>query len=109
MVEFLDERNADAIREAEDLRAAFSELLGSAAGRRVLMWVLDVSGIYGDAYQGNDAATNYVLGQKSMGLRVLDKINNVGPHAYPRMLLARADDIAMNNAALGKEDDDEAV
>ena len=94
-------------RAEADLDDAFRAILSTDEGKRVLFWVLEQANIYGDAYKGDDAATNYTLGQQSIGRRVLGLMNEISPRAYPALLLAVADDEAMARAAKEKENKDE--
>lgn len=107
MIDFLDQPNEENDRKHGDLRQSLAALLDNADGRRVLFWVLEQANIYGDAYKGDDAATNYTLGQQSIGRRVLGLMNEISPRAYPTLLLAVADDEAMARAAQMKEDPDD--
>lgn len=96
--------------EEADLDRSFRALLSSDEGRRVLFWVLEQAGIYRDAFAGNDAATNYVLGSQAVGRRLIQRIDLIDARLYPRLLLDVADMREMERAAAhGEEDDDEAV
>lgn len=106
MTDFLDQPNADEVRKHDDLRQSLAAVLANADGRRVMFWVLGQADIYRDAYTGDDAATNYTLGQQSIGRRVLGLMNEIDPRAYPKLMLAVAEDEAMARAASEKEDDD---
>lgn len=96
-------------RDQEELRAALAGLLSVAQGQRVLFWVLEQAAIYRDAFSGDDAATNYVLGQQSVGRKLIDLMEQIDPRTYPRLLLAIADLKAMDQAAadMDKPEDDE--
>lgn len=99
-------------RDREELTRAFRDVLASASGKRVLFWILEQSAIYRDAYSGDDAATNYTLGQQSIGRKLINHMDQIDPRIYPTLLLAVADLQAMDRAATEraqKEDDDEAV
>ena len=65
-------------------------LLRLPQGRRVLMWVLQQCGVYHSIFTGDDAATNFNLGRRDIGLRVLSMIESVDREAYPRLLLMAA-------------------
>ena len=109
MTDFLDQPNPENDRKHEELRRSVAAILSSAEGRRVLFWVLEQAGIYRDAFTGEDAATNYRLGQQHIGRRILDLMNEVNPRAYPTLMLAVADDEAMAQAAQMKEDADDVA
>ena len=96
-------------RDQEELRAAMAGLLSIPQGQRVLFWVLEQAAIYRDAFSGDDAATNYLLGQQSVGRKLIDLMDQIDPRTYPRLLLAIADLKAMEQAAddMDKPEDDE--
>lgn len=93
------------------LREALRALLAHDDGRRVVFWVLEQAGIYRDAYSGEDAATNYVLGSQAVGRRLIGLMDQIDARLYPRLLLDVADMREMERAAAAqqKEDDDEAI
>ena len=95
-------------RKLED---ALSILLKREEGRRVLFWVLEQAGVYRDAYTGDDAATNYVLGSQAVGRKLIGLMDQVDARLYPRLLLDVADMREMERAAVAQdgEDDDEAI
>lgn len=85
--------------EREELQKAFRALLTVVEGKRVLFWILEQCAIYRDAFSGDDAATNYVLGQQASGRKVLAAIDEIDPRLYPRLLLDIAEIKAMDRAA----------
>lgn len=101
---------ADDYRQSE-LAKALASVAGSHEGRRVLFWVLEQAGIYQDAYSADDAATNYRLGQQSIGRRLIEAFDLVDPRAYPRLLLDLAEMQELDRAAVAAmvkpEDEDE--
>lgn len=93
-----------------DLKEAVASLVQRDDGRRVLFWVLEQAGIYRDAFSGEDAATNYVLGSQSVGRRLIGLMDQIDARIYPRLLLDVADMREMERAAAhGEDDEDEAV
>lgn len=96
-------------REAEELRAALEGMLSVPQGQRVLFWVLEQAAVYRDAFSGDDAATNYVLGQQSVGRKMIDLMDQIDPRTYPKLLLSIADLKAMDQAAqhMEQQEDDE--
>jgi len=96
-------------RDRQNLLDAFKAVLATPQGKRVLFWVLEQAAIYRDAFSGDDAATNYVLGQQSVGRKLIDLMDQIDPRTYPRLLLAIADLKAMQQAAedMTKPEDDE--
>lgn len=102
-------------RDQADLNTALQEVLKSPSGKRVLFWVLEQAAIYRDAFAGDNNATNYVLGQQSVGRKLIDRMGEIDPRAYPTLLLEIADMKAVALAAVEKpkpkqwDDDDEQV
>lgn len=98
-------------REFNLTRDAFKAVLATADGKRVLFWVLEQAGVYRDAFSGDDAATNYVLGQQSVGRKLIGMMDELDPRTYPKLLLDIADLKAMELAAAKPdepEDDEDA-
>ncbi|MGJ5032275.1 hypothetical protein ACQR1I_35935 [Bradyrhizobium sp. HKCCYLS2038] len=97
----------------EELAKAFRELLATAAGKRVLFWVLEQCAIYRDAFCGEmTAATNYTLGQQSSGRKIIAKLDEIDPRLYPALLAQVAEIREMDRAAAKataekKESDDD--
>lgn len=73
--------------ERDKLHRSFEELLATEAGRRVIYWTLEQCAIYRDAYTGDDAATNYTLGQQASGRKLIAEIDAINPRLYPQLLL----------------------
>ena len=98
-------------REFDLTRDAFRAVLSTADGKRVLFWVLEQAGVYRDAFAGDDAATNYVLGQQAVGRKLIGMMDEIDPRTYPKLLLDIADLKAMELAAAKSdepEDDEDA-
>ena len=95
-------------QERDDLHAAFSAVLATPAGKRVLFWVLEQAAIYRDAFSGQDAATNYILGQQVVGRKLIGLMDDIDPRTYPKLLLDIADLKALDRASAAmKEDEDD--
>lgn len=100
-------------REQEDIDRALNEVFRSAAGKRVLFWILSECSIYHSPYAGeNAAATNFELGKQDVGRRIIARLDKIDPRFYPQLLLDIADLKAMDRviaetARRGKENDDE--
>lgn len=99
----------DRDRNREELHAAFQAVMATAPGKRVLFWVLEQASIYRDAFSGQDGATNYVLGQQSVGRKLIGMMDDIDPRTYPKLLLDIADLKAMDraSAAMERHEDDE--
>lgn len=94
-------------REHADLLEAFKAVLATPQGKRVLFWVLEQAAIYRDAFSGDSAPTNYMLGQQAVGRRLIGVMDEIDPRTYPRLLLDIADLDAMQRAATAHEEEDE--
>ncbi len=73
-------------REARDLAA----MLNTEAGQAFVMWLLAECHVYTNVFNPTDApATSaaFADGQRSIGLKVLARIQNHDPEFYPKMLL----------------------
>lgn len=96
--------------ERAELTRAYAEVAASAAGKRVLFDILEFASVYSSAFSGQDHATDYSLGRQSSGLYVIDKLNELDPRMYPKLLLEIADMKAVALAAKKlkqeREDDD---
>ncbi len=113
MSDLIEQLSPQEAAERADLDEAFREVFKSAAGKRVLFWMLEQCAIYSDAFTGDDNATNYTLGLQGAGRKLIAKLDQLDPRYYPTLLLAVADDKAMKRAALERaaqqEDDDDAA
>ena len=89
-------------REEADLTEAMRDVLSAASGKRVLFWILEQAAIYRDGFSGDNNATNYVLGQQSIGRKIIERMGDVDPRAYPTLLLEIADMKAVALAAVEK-------
>jgi hypothetical protein len=75
----------------EAIEAAFRDVFATAAGKRVLYWMLEQCAIYRDAFTGEDNATNYLLGQQASGRKLIAMLDLIDPTFYPSLLLAVAE------------------
>lgn len=71
----------DMMQLRDDLRSA----LGDPAMRRVLVWVLQLTGVYAPSYTGGDG-TYYREGKRSVGLQLIAGLTDVDPMAYVELL-----------------------
>lgn len=100
--------------ERDALERAFREVFATAAGKRVLFWMLEQCAIYVDAFAGDNNATNYTLGLQAAGRKLISKLDEIDPRFYPQLLLDVAELKAMDRAAAEsaakqeKQDDIEA-
>jgi hypothetical protein len=64
------------------------ELLKTRQGKDFIWYVLDRANLYSDVFTG-DNQTFYLEGRRSVGLAVLQLLEDIDPTAYPRLLLDR--------------------
>lgn len=108
-MELGEQPNAVDRRRSDDVKDAFRNALRTTQGRAVLWQVLEWAGVYRDPFSGDDAATNYTLGQQSIGRRVIDTLNGIDPMAYPRLMLEIADEMKSAQAANMETDPDDVA
>lgn len=66
-----------------------ANLANTPQGRAFIWHLLSVCNLYDDCNSG-DTNTYYMLGRRSIGLEILDILNDADPTAYPNMLLNAA-------------------
>lgn len=66
------------------------EVIGTKAGKDVLWNILSMCNLYGDNFTGN-SQTFYLEGKRSIGLEILQMLEDADPTVYARMLLERQD------------------
>lgn len=104
----------EARRENEDIERAFLDVFATAAGKRVLFWMLEQCAIYRSAYAGEmTAATNFTLGMQEAGRKLIGKLDEIDPRLYPQLLHEVSELKAMAQAAQklankGNDDDEDA-
>lgn len=96
-----------------ELAKAFREVLATAAGKRVLFWILEQCAIYRDAFCGENNATNYTLGQQSSGRKIIAQLDETDPRLYPQLLVDIAvikefDRAAAKATAANNQENDDA-
>jgi len=105
----MDEFEAREAREAEareraksdeqDLHNALRVILGTIEGKRVVFWLLGRAGLYSDPFSIDDAVERYKLGRRSLGLELLDKLNQTDARLYPSLIMDMAEAREMDRAA----------
>lgn len=73
--------------ERDRIEVDLEAVLRLPQGRSVVMWFLEQCGVYAAIYTGDDNATNFNLGKRDIGLRLISKLEQLGPTAYPQLLL----------------------
>ena len=72
--------------EYDTLVANTRELLKTKAGKDFIWYILSIANLYGDNFTGN-SQTFYLEGKRSVGLEVLQLLEDVDKTAYARLLL----------------------
>ena len=111
MDEIDEQMNTLARIERDELDRAFREALRTIGGKRLIYWMLEQCAIYRDAYTGDAASTNYMLGQQSSGRKLIAKLDEIDAQFYPQLLMdiaeIRSRDRAAAEAIDKPETDDE--
>lgn len=63
-------------------------LLSTKGGRDVLWYILGMCDLYTDGFTG-DSRESYISGKKSVGLGILQLLEDVGPTAYAKLLITQ--------------------
>lgn len=69
------------------------------------MWVLEQAGLYLALYAVEPGLTEVNIGRRDIGLRLLAKMEEVSPTAYPQLLLDRARDRYKKEAVIVLDED----
>ena len=114
MSELAEQLSPQEAAERADLDQAFREVFKTAAGKRVLFWMLEQCAIYRDPDCGEFThGTSGIVGEQRVGRKLIAKLDELDARNYPTLLLAVAEDKAMKRAALERaaqqEDDDDAA
>jgi len=70
------------------LVANMRELLKTRAGKEVLWHFLSLTGVYSTCFTGN-STTFFNEGQRSIGLQIMELMDDADISAYPRLLLEK--------------------
>lgn len=72
----------------EAFKLYVKEVVKSRAGRELLWYILELTGLYSCSL--TDANSALILeGRRSVGIRILECLEEVDPTVYPHMLLER--------------------
>jgi hypothetical protein len=72
-------------KEAALLDAYYREVLRTPAGKAVIWDILSFAGIYQEQF--SLGKTDYLLGRKSVGVFILDRLMGIGPDIYPNLIM----------------------
>ena len=96
--------------QREELERSFRDVLATPSGKRVLFWLLEQCAIYRDADCGEDThVTSAVLGEQRVGRRLIAKLDEIDPRAYPSLLLDMAEITAMDRAAAARRSEKQGI
>lgn len=95
-----------------ELERAFRSVLATAAGKRVLFWMLEQCAIYRDADCGESThATAGALGEQRVGRRLINQMDLIDPRFYPQLLMDIAEikeaDSALAKSLAAKQENDD--
>jgi len=76
----------DEEREYRALLENVRQLMKSKAGQDVVWFILSMCNLYGDQFSGN-SRTFYEEGKRSVGLEILQLLEEADATIYPRLLL----------------------
>lgn len=74
-------------KEYEVLLGFVQDAMRQRHVRDIIWHILSLCGLYSDQFSGNREHTDYLLGQRSIGLAVLQLLEDADPSIYPRLLL----------------------
>jgi len=79
-------KNASLIRDdAEAVHNGFAQMLGTLEGRRALWWIFEQCNPLQSAFSEDDRKTNFLLGEKNVGLKLLARLEEVDPGAWLKL------------------------
>ena len=84
----MTKRKSKEENEYDILRTDVRTLLDTKAGQEFVWYVLSICNIYGETFTGN-SQTFYQEGKRSVGLEILQLLEDVDTTAYARLLLAK--------------------
>lgn len=91
----------------DELVADLEWLLANKSGRHLVMWMLEQAGLYSTPYAIEPGLTEVNIGRGDMGRRLLAKLEDVSPTAYPQLMLDRARDKFEREKVTILDDDDD--
>lgn len=74
------------------LKENIRELLKARPGKELIWHLLKICNLYGQNFTGN-SQTFYLEGKRSVGLELLDLLQDVDPTAYARLLLEKQKEV----------------
>ena len=88
-----EQANARRDMDAQDRQLAsdYKKVLSTNEGVRVLWDILSMCSIYTECFSEKDGRTEYNLGRRSLGIMLMDKIENVDPDLLINILKERSE------------------
>lgn len=89
--------------EREDqaaIDAAFTELLSTYEGRKMLWWLLQVGRFGTQPFTGHALTTAFDCGQLNIGQQIFERITLVSPEGFIQLMKEQADERARRDAEL---------
>ena len=82
-------------KNSKAFNANIREVMKLRAGREFIWAILAECGIYNDCFTGNSHGM-YLEGRRSIGLNILEMLEQADPTIYPRLLLEKQEQEADN-------------
>ena len=76
-------------KEYNVLLANMRELLKTSSGKSVIWHLLSICNLYTPSFSGTGELTHYMEGKRSVGLELLQLLEDADGTAYPRLLLEK--------------------
>lgn len=97
--------------DREQVDKALSSLLVTSEGRKYLWWLLEIGRVGQQPFTANALTMSFNCGELNVGQQVLDRIIQVDPAGYVRMMQEQADErrdrdnqLAAGSDASGRDD-----
>ncbi len=95
-------------REQQRRRNDYEQVLRTDAGKRVILDILGLCGVYSIAFAGtNREVTEFNLGGQNVGLRIIDRLNDLNRTVYPALLLSQARELEAKSEETDDNQEDE--
>lgn len=76
-------------KELDILQSNVREVLKTGAGKELIWYMLEICDIYNDYNIADTNRVNYMLGRRSIGLELLQLIEDANPGSYSKLLNER--------------------
>lgn len=77
-------------KEFEQLKADVQDLLNTTFGRRFIWQLLEMTHVNSVSFTGN-SQTFFLEGERSIGIQILQLLEEADPKAYPKLILENID------------------